>query len=233
MILRYGSYSHADGEISLSISQTPTYTSTGLRKGYVSRWSIRGILHGADAAAVASAIASLEAAYGSDGYDLVLYASDGSTVRHAMRNNASPSGVRITALNYPEGDGAEYTTYRTYTIEAEAEYLGFLGLDSYSETYDFSGGGESWVLIETITGPPIRQTVRQQTPYRCQQSGTAVGIGSRPTVPPPVFPAAEHVDQRRISYQTPQYLRNGNTMYPVTWSYSFESASPLFALPPG
>jgi hypothetical protein len=136
-------------------------------------------------------------------------------------------------LDYPEGDGAEYTTYRTYNISLEAEYLTQLGVESYTETYDFSGGGEAWVMVETITGPPLRQTVRQQTPYRCTQSGSSVGGGARPSPPPPAFPSVEHVNERRITYGTPQFLRNGNIQYPLSWSYSFESATPLFALPPG
>ena len=233
MILRYGSYSHADAEVSVSISKQPTYSGVGIRKGYIERWQIRGILHAADGDALRTAILALEQGYGADGYDLVLYASDGSTVRHAMLNSGSPTGTKVVDLAYPEGEGAEYTTYRTYNITVEAEYLSVLGLDSYSETYDFSGGGEAWVMIETITGPPIRQTVRQQTPYRCTQSGNAVGTGARPTVPSPVFPALEHQNERRITYQTPQFLRNGSVMYPVSWSYSFESSTPIFALPPG
>ena len=233
MILRYGSYTHADAEVSVSINKTPTFNGIGQRKGYAERWTVQGILHAADAASLRTALDSLESAYSVDGLDLVLYASDGSSVRHAMRNNGSPQGVRITDFGYPEGDGAEYTTYRTYQFTAEAEYVTNLALDTYSESYEFSGGGERWVLIETITGPPIRQTTQQQTPYRCRQTGNAVGTGGRPAVPPPAFPSAEHTDQRQITYGTPQYLRNGNTMYPVSWSYSFESPTPLFALPPG
>jgi len=233
MILRYGSYTHADSEVSVSISKQPTFNTIGLRKGYIERWQVRGILHAADADTLRTAIETLEAGYGADNYDLVLYASDGVTVRHAMRNAGSPGGVRVMQLDYPEGDGAEYTTYRTYNISLEAEYLTQLGVESYTETYDFSGGGEAWVMVETITGPPLRQTVRQQTPYRCTQSGSSVGGGARPSPPPPAFPGVEHVNERRITYGTPQFLRNGNIQYPLSWSYSFESATPLFALPPG
>lgn len=234
MILKYGSYAHASGEVTLSISQRAAYNETGNRSGYIASWTISGILHGTDAADVRTKLLALEAAYGSDGYDLVLYAADGVTVRHSMLNAGSRAGVKIVSLDYPTGDGAEYVTYRSYTITAEAEYNQDLGIYSISETYTFGGGGQQKIVIPTLYGPPIEQLIRQQTPYICQQQGQAIGVAAYPTVPGPAFPNAEHRERRRISYSRPTKLgRNGNMMYAVTWAYEFESPSQLFALPPG
>jgi hypothetical protein len=233
VILKYGGYSHSDAEVSVVINKQPTWTNIGTRKGYIERWEVRGILHAADADALRIAMGVLESAYSVDNYDLVLYASDGSTVRHAMLNNGSPTGVKIVDFAYPSGEGAEYTTYRTYSFVAEAEYLTATGFDTYQESFEFSGGSEAWIMITTLFGPPIRQTVAQQTPYRCVQQGNAVSLNARPTPPPPAFPGLEHVNERRIMYATPQFLRNGNTMYPVQWSYLFESSTPIFGFPPG
>jgi len=234
MILKYGTYSHADNEVTLSISQRPTFNEVGLRSGYVASWTISGILHGTDGADVRAKLLALEAAYGSDGYDLVLYASDGVTVRHEMRNAGSRQGVRILSLDYPQGDGAEYVTYRSYTIQAEAEYNQDLGIYSISESYSFGGGGQQKVVIPTLYGLPVEQLVRQYTPYTCQQQGQAIGISTWPTAPAPAFPSAEHRDRRRITYNRPtKFGRNGNQLYQVSWSYEFESPSQLFALPPG
>jgi hypothetical protein len=134
MILRYGSYSHPDNEVIISISQRPTFNEIGLRSGYVASWSIQGMLQGSSVSDLSTKIIALESAYGADGLDLVLYDSDGSTVRHAMRNTGSRTGVKILDLSYPTGDGAEYVTFRTYTIQAEAEYNQDLGVYSTSET---------------------------------------------------------------------------------------------------
>lgn len=234
MILRYGSYSHADNEVTLSISQRPVYNEVGLRAGYVASWSIQGMILGSSASDLGTKIAALESAYGADGLDLILYDSDGVTVRHAMRNTGSRTGVKILDLSYPTGDGAEYVTYRSYSITAEAEYQQDLGIYSISETYTFGGGGPQKVVIPTLYGPPIEQLVRQQTAYICQQQGQAIGVAAYPTVPGPAFPAAEHRERRRITYNRPTKIgRYGNQMYSVSWSYEFESPSQLFALPPG
>ena len=56
MILRYGSYSHADNEVTLSISQRPIYNEVGLRAGYVASWSIQGMILGSSASDLATKI---------------------------------------------------------------------------------------------------------------------------------------------------------------------------------
>ena len=145
MILRYGSYSHADNEVTLVISQRSTFNEIGARSGYVANWSIRGILQASTEANLRTAIVALEAAYGVDGRDLVLYSSDGTSVRHSMLNAGSRQGVRILDLSYPTGDGSEYTTFRTYQITAEAEYNTDLGILSYTEiTPSAAGGSRKW-----------------------------------------------------------------------------------------
>jgi hypothetical protein len=234
MILKYGTYTHADNEVTLVISQRSTFNEVGARSGYVANWSIRGILQASTEANLRTAIVALEAAYGVDGRDLVLYSSDGTSVRHSMYNTGSRQGVRILDLSYPTGDGSEYTTFRTYQITAEAEYNNDLGILSYTESYTFGGGGQQKVVIPTLYGPPIEQLVRQQTPYTCQQQGTAVGVATWPSVPNPAFPSAEHRDRRRVTYQSPTRLgQYGNQMYSVQWAYEFESPSPLSGRPPG
>jgi hypothetical protein len=234
MILRYGSYSHADNEVIISISQRPIFNEVGLRSGYVASWSIQGMLQGSSVSDLSTKIVVLESAYGADGLDLVLYDSDGSTVRHAMRNTGSRTGVKILDLSYPTGDGAEYVTFRTYSIQAEAEYNQDLGVYSTSETFTFGGGGQQKVVIPTLYGPPVEQLVRQQTPYTCQQQGQSIGVSTWPTVPGPAFPSAEHRERRRITYSTPSKIgRYGNQMYAVSWAYEFESPSLLFRYPNG
>lgn len=234
MILRYGTYSHPDNEVMISISQRPTFNEIGLRSGYVASWSVQGMILGTSSSDLATKIAALEAAYGVDGLDLVLYDSDGVSVRHAMRNTGSRTGVKISELSYPTGDGTEYVTYRTYSFTAEAEYQTDLGVFSISESYSFGGGGQQKIVIPTLSGPPVEQLVRQQTAYTCQQQGQAIGVAAYPTVPAPAFPSAEHRDRRRITYNRPSRIgRYGNQMYQVSWSYEFESPSALFALPPG
>jgi hypothetical protein len=60
MILRYGSYSHPDNEVTISISQRPTFNEVGLRSGYVASWSIQGMLQGSSVSGLSTKIIALE-----------------------------------------------------------------------------------------------------------------------------------------------------------------------------
>jgi hypothetical protein len=56
-----------------------------------------------------------------------------------------------------------------------------------------------------------------------------------PIPPAPIWPAAEHADQRTITYELPQRTGRGTaafySQYKVRWSYSFEAEIPLAGLP--
>lgn len=234
MYLAYGSYTHASGEVQLQISRQSTYGENGIRRGSLVRWTIDGRLHAADIASLTTAIAALETAYSVDGYNLALYNDDASLTAHTLISSTSLSGVKIVSLDYPSGDGSQYTTYRDYRITAEAEYsVSSSNILNWNETLSFSGGGPLVVWLPALTGPPQRQIARQQTTYKCQQSGTATGLASYPAAAPPLFgPDVEHVSQRQFSLGTPRLTARGlGTEFPVSWSYSFESSSPLFGLP--
>ena len=232
MILKYGTYSHSDNECTVVIDVNATYNELGNVSGYVEQWSIQAIVQAATAAAVTTAYEAMRTAYSTNGLDMVLYDSDGSTIRHVMSNNGSRKGLQITQFGYPQGQGAEGSTFRTVSITARTEYERDLGLYSRSERYEFNGGGSQFALIPTLIGPPIKQQIRQQTPYRCIQSGSAIGLGAYPSFPPPAFPDDEHTEMRVTAKDSPREIGpRGNRMYPISWQYFFESASPMFGSP--
>lgn len=232
MILQYGGYTHADAECIVDMDIQATYNELGNVCGYAEQWSITAIVQAATADLVTTAYEAMRTAYSTNGLDMVLYDSDGSTVRHAMRNNGSRKGLQITQFGYPKGEGAEGSTFRTVSITARTEYERDLGLYSRSERYEFSGGGPQFVVHATLIGPPIKQQIRQQTPYRCIQSGSAIGLGAYPSFPPPAFPDDEHTEMRQTAKESPREIGpRGNRMYPISWSYFFESANPMFGSP--
>lgn len=228
MILKWGSYAHEDNEITISIQKTAIFSEFKTAVGYSETWDIRGVKQAATTALVGAALQAMINAYSTNGLDLVLYDSDGTTPRHALYSGPSREGVKITDISYPEGAGAEYSTFRTYSFRASADYYGDLGLYSFSESFEFSGGGPQFVIIPTLYGPPIRQDVRQQTPFRCIQSGSSIGIGGHGAASPPAFPADEHIDGRQVRFETP---KQGFSMYPLSWMYVFESVGPLGGVP--
>ena len=234
MLLRYGSYSHSAGETEIAISKTAVVAATGVREGYVERWAIRGRLSGLTVSDLSAAVQALESAHSADGQDLLLYLADGTTASaHGLRSGETLSGVQVRSLSYPDGRGAEYATYRTYEVVYAAEVSATTnpGLIAWNETLAFTGGGPRFEFITCLNGPPVRVVVAEQTPFRCVQSGSALGYGTWPTYSTPLFPQHEHRDRRRQDKSTPQYHGSGRARYPIRWSYDFEAATALFGSP--
>lgn len=232
LVLQYGSYAHAEGEASLTISKRVVEGETGLRTATIQTWTIEGWLHGDDKAEVTAAIHAMESAYSVNGYDLGLYEPNGTATAHVMISAAARGGVRILNLDYPDGQGAEYTTYRKYRITAEAEFpTGQKGIKSFTETLTLSGGGPRFLFLQTLSGLPQKQLVAQSTPYRATQQGSAKSDDDYPNIPPPIFPQHEHIDRRNLSRQSPKWRMGSKSDYVSTWAYEFESATPLVGNP--
>ena len=240
MILRYGNYQHALGEASVRILHEALFAPTGQHVATRQRWQIDGVLHGDDPAALTSAIEQLTAAYATADQDLVLLHPDGVTpTAHQLTSAETLSGVRVTRPpSFPEGRGAEYTTFRSYTIELEAE-LPAVGVGDallhFEETLAFRGGGPRWIMLSTLAGPPVAQIVESATPYHVTQSGRAVGRVNYPAPAAPLWPAALHADQATVTRRLPHRATSAGTAQPTeyetTWHYTFESATPLVGNP--
>jgi hypothetical protein len=134
---------------------------------------------------------------------------------------------------------AEFSTYRNYQIKIEGTYpvpsAPLNTLESYLETLSFTGGGPRFVHLQPLIGLPQRQQVAQATPFKVAQRGHAVGVYAYPVPPGPIWPIAEHIDQRQIDYEAPK--RSGDpiasvyTKWPVSWTYAFEANVPLNGAP--
>jgi hypothetical protein len=236
MYLKYGTYRHADNEVSVVISKEGLFTS-GLSRGVRERWSIAGRLQAADQAGLTAAIDALAAAYSVQGQDVAFYRDNDQPTSHAISSAATNGGVRVVVPpSFPEGKGAEYSTFRNYTIVLEAELLDpSATLVSWHESLSFSGGGPQFAFLEPINGLPQKQLLKQFTTFRAAQAGEAVGYLGYPVPPPPLWPDAEHAGARQIRYELPQRMgppgRPVYTHFKVSWSYSFEDAGPLVGLP--
>lgn len=237
MYIKYGSYQHDVGECGVIISRAAEVTENDIFTGYTERWDINGRLQGADAAAITTAIVALEAAYAVQGQSLSLYNDDNSLTAHSITATNSTGGARaVGPPSYPEGDGAEYTTFRNFTITLEAKkLLRNLRTIEFQETLVEQGGGSRWAYQEPITGLPQRQQTNQFTTFKATQTGYAIGLFGPPAVPGPLFPYDEHTDQRQIVPEAPQrsgpYGKPVYKYYRTSWTYIFESARPLLGTP--
>lgn len=237
MYLKYGNYQHAANEASLVISKETVFSEAGTARGLRERWHIQGRLQAAEQAALTAAIGALQAAYAIQAQDVGFYFDDGQPTSHRIVSAATNGGVRvISPPSFPQGQGAEYSTFRTYAIALEAEWLDTqASLLSWHETIRFSGGGPQFGHLEPINGQPVKQLLKQATTFEATQSGEAVGYLAYPVPALPIWPQAEHVNRREIRYDLPR--RTGPpssatyTQFKVSWSYFFEDAGPLVGLP--
>lgn len=228
MQLTYGTYTHADNEVTLTISSRPVYE-RGVKVKVTVTWTIDGKLQADDAAGLSLAIAALEAGYASNGQNLSL----GGTA-HSLLSSECIGGTRVTELSYPTGDGAEYVTFRSYRITVEGDLAvtnTTTVITEFTESISLSGGGPKWVMLTPANGPPQRQQTRGQMPYVARQSGSAIGFGQYPAVPDPIWPSAEHRERRQITRSSPKVTAGAAQYYPVQWSYEFESATSLIGSP--
>jgi len=235
--LKYGSHAHASGECSVAIAKHGLFARSGIRRAVLVRWDIQGRLQAADASSLTGAINALEAAYQVPGQDIGLYFDDGTPTSHRIASAQTSGGVRIVvAPSFPQGRGAEYSTFRSYVLSIEAELPDTeTSIIAWNEVLNFNGGGAQFGFFEPINGLPQKQLLRQATTFKVTQQGSALGNGSYPVPAVPIWPTAEHLHLRKITYELPsrkgsagQYI---DTEFPVSWSYVFESELPLTGAP--
>ena len=233
MYIRYGSYTHAIDEASLSISKKRTVNERGVIIGGTETWTISGMLHGNSVSDLTTKINALEAAYARVNQDIYLLDDSYNPTAHYMISSQTVSGVRALVITYPFENGAEYTTFRSYTIEVESSYDvdgGGGGGNSnqnnvieFDQTISWQGtGGPQFIVRTPRYGPPIYQQVSRSTPILVQQAGMALGYRGYPTPPNPIYPRYEHLDRRQITQQFPQVAtKEGQREFRINWNYSF------------
>lgn len=237
MQLVCGGYTFPDNEISLRVHKQRKYSPRGRKMTQEVFWEVIGSRLVDGAAALTASLATLEASI-NDGNDLVLYDNDGSPTIHTLSSSGSLSGVQVLApVEYPGGNpgvwgmSTEYVNRRTYRIRFRAEYLDYDdGLVMYSASLTRIGdGGPKNVWSQSLTGIPIPQTVRQYTKCLLIQQGRSVGLLGYPIPDPPLFgnPYINN-DRVRLTEETPRQLyANASLMWPVSWTYTFESPGVL------
>jgi hypothetical protein len=147
---------------------------------------------------------------------------------------SATGGIRVMSLNFPKGaEKGEFANARHYEITVEAIYPNLVdGLLQFQETITLNGtGGPRYAYIEVLQGPPVRQTVCENTLIRATQSGHAIGLFSYPTVPQPLWPFYEDEPARQISKSGGQLQGTFYSGYGVQWGYQFTSDVPLFGNP--
>lgn len=239
LILKYGNYTHQPAECELSTDAEAIYSQGGIIVGQVIRWDIQGFLHADTKAQLTSALADLEAAYSIQGQDAIFYLDDSSTpTHHALRSSNTVDGVRVVRPpHFPEGKGAEYTTFRRYSIGLEATYHTNFSTNilAFYESVSFRGGGPRDDFLLTLEGLPQEQRLNQYTVFEATQEGSAIGQLLYPNPPDPLWPANLSNKWAPPTKKTPKrYGPPGQPRYrewEISWNYQFKSAVPLLGDP--
>lgn len=238
MRLQYGTYTHESGEAAVTIRREALRNESDAAYAMEVTWDIDLWIHAETQAELLARKIQLEQVYSTEGKDVRLLFADG-TVAHEMRNSYAAGGIKLlTPLSYPEGRGAEWSTYRTIQYSLGGEFPlnnQEANLLTWTETVSHQGtGGPRLVLIEILNGPPQDQITNQRTICRVTQTGSATGYTRYPAVPAPLFPNWEKLDQRQIDRTSPRARNVGAsrtfTDWRVNWSYTFEmpTLSPAF-----
>ncbi len=236
MYLGYRGRLHALNEAGVSIQRQPTFNDGGERSGYREAWNINGFLQGNTQADVDALCLILKQTYAVDGGDLGLYFDNLQLSNHFLLSRACIGGTRVTAgPSFPNYEGAEFSTYRTYTVTVEGEVFDpLVTLLAWHESISFSGGGPRTGFLECLVGPPQKQLLIRQTTYRATQSGNAIGRTSYPIPPGPLWPG----DLKEAPKVTPESPRRSGprgrpyfTEFGISWTYEFESVAPFTGVP--
>lgn len=236
MIIAWGEYRFQVGDVQVAISRQNEYTGAETAWAFRERWKLSIDLFNreGDLGAMTVKLAALESAFASDGRDLRILSPSGGTTQHKLLTKNCLGGTRVVMPpSYPRGTGPEYITTRTVEIEVEG-LIPYTNpatvLRSFTESVQFSGGGQRRGCIETLTGSPQDQIFRRQSAFRAIQAGSAVGIFGYPTIPAAIWPAALAEDPV-IEPSTPRRVGSDYMDYGVTWRYVFESSKRLVGAP--
>lgn len=243
MIFGYGSYRHPPGTVGLTVQKRTEENDAQQQLWTTETWTIEGRLTSRLATEVLCRLdikaksLALVAAYSVRNQAAVLYMPDGVTwSHHALIPANTIGGVRVLdPVSFPESRGVEGVTMRKFRVVLEA-IVPYAASNpnvarSFSEEIEIMPAGERYGHLETLIGPPVKQRLRAMTVYRARQSGQAVGVYHRPSPPMPIWPAALVESQPGITKRSPRRIGNSHVDFGISWSYEFESSTPLLGAP--
>jgi hypothetical protein len=239
MYVQYGNYAHAANEATVVIDRKTLENEAHVPYGIEETWGIRGLLQAPTPLLLNASIALMQAAYRVNYQSVGLFFDGGLPTTHAMPGLTPIGGVMVVQQpSFPEGGGGEFSTYRNYhiTLRGRYNFPEFLkNVLTWRESLSLSGGGPRFVMLQPLSGPPIKQFTADATPYVAVQEGQATGLIKYPTPPSPLFPGDEHRDRRRITPITPERVglppQINYWQYGVSWHYEFESDGILQGVP--
>jgi hypothetical protein len=220
-----GIYVHSTAEVEFTTSRQTLRDDAERVIGWTERWNLVGHLQASGPTAIATAAASLDAAY-NNGYMPAyagLFISAGVPSNNYWLASNTISGIKVVAPpGYPAGTRLEFVNDRTYVVSLEAEFINFQARNivAYTETISQQGnGGQRLVALETRYDLPVIQKVSRATPVRLVQQGMAVGRFGWPIPPDPILPDYLNDAETSVVRTGPRLRGTNYENYQVQWSY--------------
>lgn len=239
MIVVYNGFTSEDGQVRWVQREQKSLTPRGYPHKKITRVTLGLFIQSDTQAHLTTAIQAFETAIGSDGHDLTLFLANGTTPSaHLIDDSETFSGTRLVdGPNYPQKYPAEYAAgltmvgrYVTCTFEGEYDLTAGEDVISWKETVAVIGtGGAEFVILQPLSGAPVKQAVNTATPCTMIQSGRAVGMTTWPTPPASLSSSDEHASQRRVHPETPRETRAHYTEYAISWIYIHERVNSSFS----
>jgi hypothetical protein len=227
LFVRLGPLTFPSGTVEWVPSTRTLFDAYGKPATRVQRLELRGDIQGTGVKDVAAKVAQLRTAYNRQFFDVALLDDDG-TILESLVNVTSLTGVRLLELSFPDGRGAQGTTYRSFVLVAEASYPASAGtiIVEWTQRVSRRGGGPMYSFLRCKKGPAVRILENEQTEYSATQRGTAAGLLPNPQPPRPLWPGALIPALTEIEYDDPVFVE-GRNVYRVSWTYVFGSEGPL------
>lgn len=236
MIYKYGSYTHAQNEVQLTVNRSTILDSAGVPYRLRTVHNITGFLRDATAtmATMTSLITALKAAYAVNGQNAGLYHNDGTTPSaHVLTSATCIGGTRVTALEFPSAGPGEYTTIRNYKITVEGDEVASAAQSTleFSESLSFEGGTPKYMWSDPIEGTPELYQLTESGLYTVTQSGRAVGRSGYPVIPDPLFSGASVSCETTSTKESPKREGANYIEYAITWTHVMKSSAAMTGSP--
>lgn len=235
MYFDFGGYRHEVGECDVSRQRETIRSSATMRvMGTRLRWNVNGTLLADSASEMAIKVGQLTDAYSRNvSYCGYRFSNNAKVDSFWLDASQSLTGIRVlSGPTFPSMAETQHVTRYDYQISLMAEFRDPYAVDlkEWSDSVTFSGGGPRFAMLEPLYGLPVKVLAKQNTVFRAQQSGRAVGWTSRPSQAPPVWPGAL-MEAPRIRLIAPRSEEGTLVDWGVEWTYEFESATPLIGQP--
>lgn len=234
MQVKFGTYSFTAGACRLGIRTVAELDAKNQPYLYTNEIDVTGRLYGEGDDSLSNQERQLRVGLAQRGADFGILKRDGQSSASWWPNAQTVYGnIVVRGPDFGGTTASEYVLYRefSFTVRNQVAIADIANaILEFKETVTYDGGEPEFKFKRAINAKPQKQLVWFLTEYRVTQSGRAVGYRDYPRPANFLFPG-DRERSPRYTRESPDRDGNNFTRYPVTWEYSFASASPLVGLP--